>query len=89
MEGHVDAGKSTLMGQVLFQLGHVAKRTVQKYQKQATEIGKASFALAWVMDEDDAERERGVTMDVATKSISTSNHDFVILDAPVRWKLCV
>lgn len=80
--GHVDAGKSTLMGQVLVQLGHVAKRTVQKYQKQATELGKSSFALAWVMDEDDAERERGVTMDVATKAISTSRHDFVVLDAP-------
>lgn len=80
--GHVDAGKSTLMGQVMVQLGYVAKRAVQKYQKQATELGKASFALAWIMDEDDAERERGVTMDIATKSISTASHDFVILDAP-------
>ena len=80
--GHVDAGKSTLMGQVLVQLGHVTKRTVQKYQKQASELGKASFALAWVMDEDETERERGVTMDIATKTISTAMHDFVVLDAP-------
>ncbi len=80
--GHVDAGKSTLMGQVMVQLGYVARRAVQKYQKQATELGKASFALAWIMDEDEAERERGVTMDIATKSISTPFHDFVILDAP-------
>jgi elongation factor 1 alpha-like protein len=80
--GHVDAGKSTLLGQIMVQLGQVAKRTVQKYQRQALDIGKASFALAWVMDEDDTERERGVTIDVATKSISTDGHDFVLLDAP-------
>mmetsp|Transcript_28835 Transcript_28835/g.42556 ORF Transcript_28835/g.42556 Transcript_28835/m.42556 type:complete len:680 (+) Transcript_28835:145-2184(+) len=80
--GHVDAGKSTLMGQVMLQLGLVAKRTVSKYQKQAAELGKASFALAWVMDEDDAERERGVTMDIATKYIATPKREFVLLDAP-------
>ena len=80
--GHVDAGKSTLMGQVLLQLGHVPLRTVTKYQAQAAEVGKASFALAWVMDEDSAERERGVTMDVATKKLSTLHHDITVLDAP-------
>mmetsp|Transcript_437 Transcript_437/g.608 ORF Transcript_437/g.608 Transcript_437/m.608 type:complete len:734 (-) Transcript_437:86-2287(-) len=80
--GHVDAGKSTLMGQLLVQLGVVQKRIVTKYQKQATEIGKSSFALAWIMDEDESERERGVTIDIATKHISTQNHDITILDAP-------
>lgn len=80
--GHVDAGKSTLMGQVLVQMGMVQKRTVAKYQKQSSEIGKASFALAWIMDEDESERERGVTIDIATKHISTENHDITILDAP-------
>ena len=80
--GHVDAGKSTLMGQVLLQLGHVQKRTITKYQKQAAELGKASFALAWVMDEDDSERERGVTMDIGTKFAKTPTHDLTILDAP-------
>jgi len=80
--GHVDAGKSTLMGQVLVQLGHVEKRTVTKYQKQAAELGKASFALAWVMDEDDSERERGVTMEIGTKYAVTEKHDLTILDAP-------
>ena len=80
--GHVDAGKSTLMGQVLLQMGQVQQRTINKYQKQATELGKASFALAWVMDEDTAERERGVTMEVATKSLSTAHHDITVLDAP-------
>jgi elongation factor 1 alpha-like protein len=80
--GHVDAGKSTLMGQVLYQLGHVPKRTLQKYQKQATELGKPSFALAWIMDEDTLERERGITMELATKFISTNRHEIIILDAP-------
>ena len=80
--GHVDAGKSTLMGNVLVQTGMVQKRTVAKYQKQAGEIGKASFALAWIMDEDESERERGVTIDIATKHISTEKHDVTILDAP-------
>jgi Translation elongation factor EF-1alpha (GTPase) len=80
--GHVDAGKSTLMGQVLVQMGMVQNRTVAKYQKEASEIGKASFALAWIMDEDESERERGVTIDIATKYITTENHDLTILDAP-------
>ena len=80
--GHVDVGKSTLMGQVLLKLGHVQKRTITKYQKQAAELGKASFALAWVMDEDDSERERGVTMDIGTKFAKTPTHDLTILDAP-------
>lgn len=80
--GHVDAGKSTLMGQVLLQLGHIEKRVVHKYQKQAAEIGKASFALAWIMDENESERERGVTMEVATKFAKTERHDITILDAP-------
>ena len=80
--GHVDAGKSTLMGQVLLQLGHVQKRTVAKYERHAAELGKASFALAWVMDEDESERERGVTMDIGTKYATTRTHDLTILDAP-------
>jgi hypothetical protein len=80
--GHVDAGKSTLMGQVLVQMNMIQQRTVTKYQKQAGEIGKASFALAWIMDEDESERERGVTIDIATKHIATKKHDVTILDAP-------
>jgi small GTP-binding protein len=68
--GHVDAGKSTLMGQLLVQIGQVSKRAAGKQQ------------LAWLLDEDESERERGVTMQIATKSFSTVSHDIVILDAP-------
>ena len=54
--GHVDAGKSTLMGHTLFNLGFVQKRTMQKYEHESKKLGKASFAYAWVLDETEEER---------------------------------
>lgn len=54
--GHVDAGKSTLMGHVLYQLGFVNKRTMHKYEQESKKLGKASFAYAWVLDETEEER---------------------------------
>ncbi|KAK3115516.1 hypothetical protein LTR53_005052 [Teratosphaeriaceae sp. CCFEE 6253] len=80
--GHVDHGKSTLMGRLLLDTGAVSQRDIDKFQKQASEIGKASFALAWVMDTGTEERERGVTFDFAQHHFSTPNADFTILDAP-------
>ena len=68
--GHVDAGKSTLMGQLLIQVGQISKRMADKQQ------------LAWFLDEDESERQRGVTMQIATKSFATPSHDIIILDAP-------
>ncbi|SMY23776.1 unnamed protein product [Zymoseptoria tritici ST99CH_1A5] len=80
--GHVDHGKSTLMGRLLLDTGAVAQREIDKYKKQATEMGKASFALAWVMDTGSEERERGVTVDIAQHHFSTEQANFTILDAP-------
>lgn len=80
--GHVDAGKSTLTGRLLLSLNHVSSRMLQKYQKESATIGKSSFALAWFTDEDESERERGVTVDVGTKFIRTDKFDFTVLDAP-------
>jgi elongation factor 1 alpha-like protein len=80
--GHVDAGKSTLTGRLLLTLNHVTRRQYQKHQKSSSQIGKSSFALAWFTDEDDTERERGVTIDVATKCIQTSRYDITLLDSP-------
>ncbi|KAJ1931380.1 hypothetical protein EC988_009807, partial [Linderina pennispora] len=80
--GHVDAGKSTLMGHLLYALGQVNERTIQKFERDAERIGKGSFAYAWVLDETSEERERGVTMDIATSAFSTPHRKFTLLDAP-------
>jgi hypothetical protein len=65
--GHVDAGKSTLVGHLLYKCGQVTQRTMHKYEKDSKAIGKASFSLAWVTDESQSEREHGVTIDVAER----------------------
>ncbi|KAF5678002.1 elongation factor 1-alpha [Fusarium circinatum] len=80
--GHVDAGKSTLMGRLLLELKFVEKHTIDRYRKQAEKSGKQSFALAWVMDQRSEERERGVTIDIATNHFETEKTSFTILDAP-------
>ncbi|KEQ73340.1 hypothetical protein M436DRAFT_46709 [Aureobasidium namibiae CBS 147.97] len=80
--GHVDHGKSTLMGRLLYDLKVVDQRSLDKYRKEATSIGKSSFALAWVMDSTAEERERGVTVDIATNNFETEKTKFTILDAP-------
>jgi hypothetical protein len=80
--GHVDAGKSTLVGNLLYKIGNVTKRTMHKYEKESHETGKGSFALAWVMDESQSEREHGVTIDIAERHMQTENRRFTVLDAP-------
>ena len=54
--GHVDAGKSTLMGHLLFQLGQVSGKLMHKYKQESQKIGKGSFAYAWILDETEEER---------------------------------
>ncbi|KAF8365655.1 hypothetical protein PRIPAC_83484 [Pristionchus pacificus] len=80
--GHVDAGKSTLMGHLLCQLGCVDQRTMHKYKQESARSGKASFAFAWVLDETEEERSRGVTMDIARTTFETDRYRVVLLDAP-------
>ncbi|EPQ67554.1 Bgt-3338 [Blumeria graminis f. sp. tritici] len=80
--GHVDAGKSTLMGRLLLDLGVVNQRTVDRYRKEADSIGKSSFAIAWVFDQGSEERARGVTIDIAMNKFETPNTSFTVLDAP-------
>ncbi|KAJ2902754.1 hypothetical protein GGI21_004514, partial [Coemansia aciculifera] len=80
--GHVDAGKSTLMGHLLYALGQVNERTIKRFERDAEKIGKGSFAFAWVLDETDEERSRGVTMDTATSAFTTPNRKFTLLDTP-------
>ncbi|XP_051880223.1 HBS1-like protein isoform X2 [Pristis pectinata] len=80
--GHVDAGKSTLMGHVLYLLGNVNKRVMHKYEQESKKAGKASFAFAWVLDETGEERERGVTMDVGVTKFETKTKVITLMDAP-------
>jgi elongation factor 1 alpha-like protein len=78
----VDAGKSTLMGRLLYDLKVVDQRTIDRYRKEAEKMGKSSFALAWVLDQGSEERARGVTIDIATNKFETEKTAFTILDAP-------
>ncbi|XP_026941670.1 HBS1-like protein isoform X5 [Sagmatias obliquidens] len=80
--GHVDAGKSTLMGHLLYLLGNVNKRTMHKYEQESKKAGKSSFAYAWVLDETGEERERGVTMDVGMTKFETKTKVIILMDAP-------
>nr|CAG4714951.1 unnamed protein product [Naegleria fowleri] len=80
--GHVDAGKSTLMGHILTKMGYIPEKTLHKFKKESVEIGKSSFHFAWVMDEHEEERKRGVTMDVGVKYFETEHRHVTILDAP-------
>ncbi|CAD7698398.1 unnamed protein product [Ostreobium quekettii] len=80
--GHVDAGKSTLMGRLLHDLGYVGQKQVHKNEKDSAQIGKASFSWAWVLDERPEERARGVTVDVAMSRFQTSKYIVTLMDAP-------
>lgn len=70
------------MGRLLYDLKVVDQRTIDRYRKEAENIGKSSFALAWVLDQGTEERSRGVTIDIATNKFTTEKTNFTILDAP-------
>ena len=80
--GHVDAGKSTTTGHLIFKLGGVSQREMDKLQAEADAQNKSSFAFAYYMDKDKAERERGVTINCTTKEFYTDSYHFTIVDAP-------
>jgi len=80
--GHVDAGKSTTTGHLIYKCGGINKRTIEKYEKEAEEMGKSSFKYAWVLDKLKAERERGITIDIALWKFETAKFNFTIIDAP-------
>ncbi|WAQ95220.1 ERF3A-like protein [Mya arenaria] len=80
--GHVDAGKSTIGGQILFQTGMVDKRTLEKYEKEAREKSRESWYLSWALDTNLEEREKGKTVEVGRAYFETENKHFTILDAP-------
>lgn len=80
--GHVDSGKSTTTGHLIYKCGGIDKRTIEKFEKEAAEIGKASFKYAWVLDKLKAERERGITIDIALWKFESPKSVFTIIDAP-------
>jgi len=80
--GHVDSGKSTTTGHLIYKCGGIDKRTIEKFEKEAQEMGKGSFKYAWVLDKLKAERERGITIDIALWKFETNKYYVTIIDAP-------
>jgi len=80
--GHVDHGKSTLVGRLLYELGEVTEQQMKNLKEEAEKSGKGTFEFAWVMDSLKEERERGVTIDIAHKKFNTQKNYFTIIDAP-------
>ena len=80
--GHIDHGKSTLVGRLLYETGVVPPHIIEKFKQEAKAKGKESFAFAWVMDSLKEERERGITIDVAHKRFDTNKYYFTIVDCP-------
>ncbi|ETL93471.1 elongation factor 1-alpha, partial [Phytophthora nicotianae] len=80
--GHVDAGKSTTTGHLIYKCGGIDKRTIEKFEKEAAELGKTSFKYAWVLDNLKAERERGITIDIALWKFESPKYFFTVIDAP-------
>jgi elongation factor 1-alpha len=80
--GHVDAGKSTTTGHLIYKCGGIDKRTIEKFEKEAAELGKSSFKYAWVLDKLKAERERGITIDIALWKFESPKYSFTVIDAP-------
>lgn len=80
--GHVDHGKSTLVGRVLFDTGAVSENDLRKLKEEAEKVGKPTFEFAFVMDRLKEERERGLTIDIAHRDFQTQKYYFTIIDAP-------
>jgi hypothetical protein len=84
--GHVDSGKSTTTGRLLFELGGIPERELEKLKEEAAALGKQSFAFAFYMDRQKEERERGVTISCTTKEFFTDKWHYTIIDAPGESK---
>merc|ERR1712166_675920 len=80
--GHVDSGKSTSTGHLIYKCGGIDERAIQKFEKEAQEMGKGTFKYAWVLDKLKAERERGITIDIALWKFESAVRIFTIIDAP-------
>lgn len=80
--GHVNSGKSTTTGHLIFKCGGVDKKTIDKYEKEATDQGRPSLKFAWVLDNLKAEREKGMTIDISLWRFESPKYDFTCIDTP-------
>uniref|UniRef100_A0A674E2S1 G1 to S phase transition 1, like n=1 Tax=Salmo trutta TaxID=8032 RepID=A0A674E2S1_SALTR len=80
--GHVDAGKSTIGGQIMYLTGMVEKRTLEKYEREAKEKNRETWYLSWALDTNQEERDKGKTVEVGRAYFETEKKHFTILDAP-------
>ncbi|WP_121821741.1 translation elongation factor EF-1 subunit alpha [Halostella salina] len=80
--GHVDHGKSTLVGRLLYETGSVPEHVIEQHKEEAEQKGKGGFEFAYVMDNLAEERERGVTIDIAHQEFDTDEYYFTIVDCP-------
>lgn len=80
--GHVDAGKSTIGGHIMYLMGMVSDRTLKKYQEAAKALNRESWFYSWALDTNDEERAKGKTVDVGRSSFTTKSKHITILDAP-------
>ncbi|MEM2948953.1 MAG: GTP-binding protein [Candidatus Bilamarchaeaceae archaeon] len=80
--GHVDSGKSTTVGRILYETGAISEQALNRLKEEAAKVGKVTFEFAFVMDELKEERERGVTIDVSHREFETPKYYCTIIDAP-------
>ena len=80
--GHVDSGKSTISGSLLFSLGQVDERAIEKYKREAKVKNRESWFMAYIMDTNEEEREKGKTVEIGKATFSTAHRRFTLLDAP-------
>ncbi|BBN15231.1 elongation factor 1-alpha [Marchantia polymorpha subsp. ruderalis] len=80
--GHVDSGKSTTTGHLIYKLGGIDQSTIERFEEEAAEMNKQSFKYAWVLDKLKAERERGITINIALWKFETSKYNCTVIDAP-------
>ncbi|MEM4481609.1 MAG: translation elongation factor EF-1 subunit alpha [Desulfurococcaceae archaeon] len=80
--GHIDHGKSTMVGNILYRLGYFDEKTMREIEEQAKKMGKESFRFAWLLDRLKDERERGITISLSYMKFETKKYFFTIIDAP-------
>lgn len=80
--GHVDSGKSTTTVHLIYKLGGIDKRVIERFEKEAAEMNRRSFKYVWVFYKLKTERERGITIDIALWKFETTKYYYTVIDAP-------